>query len=939
MEIDSSSLIQLFVKMVSESIGSTISQVTELGKVNPMIVKLSSLITRLSALPSSRYLPPELNQIWNEMNELERNQIELESKRTDLQQSHMKSIMVLINWFIHNIPKDLLDKSPSYSNIHSFVMNVFIPYYNDKQELTRDVKKDLYNAITNRDLFFKIFQNYLTTIYEQPIKVYQAQTRAMVQMMLDDAAEIYHMIPASVGSPDEKKQWLSEIVSLKSKVNSPDLDHVIGQMKEINRATKSLLHIYVKESKDGSIESLRALVLLSLTEIKHALAMVKSFKKSESNQLLYDKLVRFVKDTKQTLSTHSMDQLKKDIENSEKGWAHIHNFEKSYYTEKIVTLIKSFDSFPTDFPMVYDQIKVQPDFLEWRKTVDNKLAELAKTDPDTFTSEPAKKFYEELVILQNTLQQINIVFSSRFLRNQEAKKVNLVQTVSASIDALQLQNKTMVDKIFQFMRYFAILPSDKSISYRAYMEMVKVLSLSMIHIENNECRTRKRLQLGRDRPEALRLDEIMCDMSEAVVPAPVGQEVSNDQNILGNSRVSADGRPEKVGAEHAELISYKSAFGDVYRRTLANRDVVIKVPKRLDFDTLIEATVGFFIMNNLIRNRHQERFPSVADVIPYYGMFSCTQTSSSQFQSDGRSIERANLPICTSSDGVNPNLYLVSKFIEDQPLKSMLTELTLDQYKESFRQIWSLLIILQQSCLQFTHNDAHLGNILVRLEEGNIRATLFDYGGCSFTLNGERVLGMDKKFIRYGIDILGYSYEIENKPTVVTGMVDLLQFFRTTRTNTANNEISTYANATLEEIIRHFNDATNQRRLYPFYSTVQQFLDNPFLWKVNTRDEARGTPLLDGTKMTNRTDQFLPHDQYRTEIARRRQRTYDHNISALNFYSYRKIAELFFPDLFPADYLSQLDQANVNPFFVSPIMTADGSSIKNFLRDVISNTM
>ena len=323
------------------------------------------------------------------------------------------------------------------------------------------------------------------------------------------------------------------------------------------------------------------------------------------------------------------------------------------------------------------------------------------------------------------------------------------------------QNMNYMEKLYRLFQYFSVAPRSDS---KSYFMMIKALSSAVMHIENPECKQKSEDERkeSAERDDAT-IDNIMCYLSNAIIPAPTAAETIVDRQILSDP----DNGATQVGL---------GAYGAVYLLRLKKQKVAVKVPLILNMEMLIEATVGLVITNTLIRKGLLDRHRDLARVLPFYGVFSCDAPKPMK-----NAARQPTLPICVSAGGTGPVLYTVMKRMDIPTLKTVLEgeKITLEQVDKVVKQVWSLLIVLNESALNFVHNDIHTDNIFVDLSGSDPVATIFDYGLSSFTLDGIRVYGKKEiLFIEHGIRQGESGIIRENPSMIITGLEDIIQLIR-----------------------------------------------------------------------------------------------------------------------------------------------------------------
>jgi hypothetical protein len=427
------------------------------------------------------------------------------------------------------------------------------------------------------------------------------------------------------------------------------------------------------------------------------------------------------------------------------------------------------------------------------------------------------------VLAELSGMQLEIMIADRKrTQRSPSNKERIKEDITRAFLALNSEANAFMEKLFRVFRYFQVVPS--VMSGRSYITMIKALSSTVMRIENPEC-----IRKSADEREAANdgnptIDDIMCYLSDSIIPAPrPGQAIVN-QELLG---FPIGGRSDRTDSG-AEAVGASSAYGTVYLLLLKKRNVAVKVPKVKGMDTLIEATAGFVIMNTLLRNGFDR--PELAGVLPFYGVFSCNPPV--PIETD----RQATLPICASADGSDPVLYTVTKRIDAPTLQTLLLNrrITIDQVNAVVRKVWSLLIVLQGTSLEFVHNDLHPGNIFVDLSDPeNPAPTIIDYGLSSFTLGGQRIYGRrDQKFIEFGISLGNDPALRESTATLVSGLVDIIQLVYGIHLDARDDEIKFEYLDTTAAIYGHLTVAPNE--LSPNWPDFDSFRRNHHILGTNS---------------------------------------------------------------------------------------------------------
>lgn len=430
--------------------------------------------------------------------------------------------------------------------------------------------------------------------------------------------------------------------------------------------------------------------------------------------------------------------------------------------------------------------------------------------------------------------QLEIMIAERSRSEQSrANKERIKEDIRRAFLSLNSEANAFVEKLFRMFQYFSIIPSRCRMSYRAYTTLVKALSSAVLHIENPECARKSEVEREDANDRDPTIDDIMCYLSDSIIPAPNDAQTIVNQEMIGRS---VDGRTTDSGAR---AVGASSAYGSVYLLLLKKRNVAVKVPKVKGIETLMEASVGFLIMNTLFRNDFWRRNGDLARVLPFYGVFSCNAPIPIE------TAGRATLPICSAAGGGDPVLYTVTKRVDDPTLESLLhsRRITLDQVREVVRQVWSFLIVLQGTSLEFVHNDLHPGNIFVDLSGPAPVATIIDYGLSSFNIGGQRMYGSgDQRYIEFGITLGADPLLRESPGTLVTGLVDLIQLIYFINAVSQDDEIKLDYLDQLWNIYGYINEKispnwTNFESFREFHHLLGR--DSPLLWAGEDRERLR----------------------------------------------------------------------------------------------------
>ena len=272
------------------------------------------------------------------------------------------------------------------------------------------------------------------------------------------------------------------------------------------------------------------------------------------------------------------------------------------------------------------------------------------------------------------------------------------------------------------------------------------------HLENIDSFQMKKL-LHNNFYDPIIMKNIMCTVNSLfyLQPQQPGSVYPNERlkHWLNNLK--------QIGKDSAYGYAFRTNFDDVKNM------FVIKVPKSERNDLLHEFLVGMEL------NSLRRYIPNFSYV---FGGFRCSSTVLREESNIlGRPVDRSPVNWCNNS-GSNVEYIVYENIAPAVELSEYVKSCTFEQFLDKYLQIlYSLL--LAQDLKNFSHNDLHTDNILIRKMDQNVSipyttekniieyvntdgiATFIDYGLSMIKLSDEKSSGSGKSIGVYGLEKAG----------------------------------------------------------------------------------------------------------------------------------------------------------------------------------------
>lgn len=164
--------------------------------------------------------------------------------------------------------------------------------------------------------------------------------------------------------------------------------------------------------------------------------------------------------------------------------------------------------------------------------------------------------------------------------------------------------------------------------------------------------------------------------------------------------------------------------------------VVVKIPKKWTSETVYEAFINFYIINQFVKEIH-DLGDEYAQLVSSYGFFTCNQEKPDRPCNKENDIKNSSI--------INSYLYLIQQYIPSSiTMQTYLSKKPGDtqNFIKILIKIFRTLSILQKSSFKVNHMDLHCGNILLGIETDektwNGKVWIIDWGRSSFTYKNKR---------------------------------------------------------------------------------------------------------------------------------------------------------------------------------------------------------
>jgi len=174
------------------------------------------------------------------------------------------------------------------------------------------------------------------------------------------------------------------------------------------------------------------------------------------------------------------------------------------------------------------------------------------------------------------------------------------------------------------------------------------------------------------------------------------------------------------------------SFGVVYSWTSDGpvSTEVLKCPLQLDQNSLQEMIINYVIVNTILLHGKLTEH-----LVATYGVF-LSSTNTVSFNGDIRTKRPIQFGFNDSFHGSSkPQIHMIQQRIQGITLAQYIQHhpFTVDQCRSIIEQVWTILIALEASPYQITHNDLHAHNIMIK-PDGTV--VIIDWGMASFTIGG-----------------------------------------------------------------------------------------------------------------------------------------------------------------------------------------------------------